>query len=80
MAQTVINKFAAISPKRTFMAVGSDGYAYEVNDIGKASLCSNEQDADSNLVCWIKSYPNVFGQFKIVPVTLIYDLDKAIKS
>ena len=78
MAQIIINKFAAISPKRTFMAVSNDGYAYEVNDIGKASLRSNGQEAARDLNDSIKTYPNVFGQFKIVPVTLMYDLDRAI--
>lgn len=74
MAQLIIFKFAAINPEGRFISTrDSDGYAHTVDGIENASLCDKEKVGE-NLSSWINSYPNMFGDFKVVPVTITLDL------
>jgi len=76
MSQRLINKFVAVNPDEKFIRIGNDGYAYEVGGIELAHMCDNEEDAKRYLECWITGYPDMFGKFKVIPITISYDLDK----
>lgn len=78
MAKVIINKFVAVNSRGIFIALGNDGYAYKTEEVEKALLCDDEHDAKRDIGIWINSYEEMFGQFKIVPVQISYDLDNAL--
>lgn len=78
MSKILISKFIAVNPERKFIGVDREGYAYEARDIEDARMCDDEEDAKKHLTCWITGYPNMFSKFKVVPITISYDLDESI--
>lgn len=72
-----IIKFAGINSSGAVIAI-SQGYAHSTKGIQNAHFSNTEEEAKNEIQPWINSYPDMFGEFVIVPVTISYDLEKPI--